>query len=201
VAGSQITLKLVEPAGIGVGAGSDAQHRFECPLQMKRALVKGSTKASQGDGLVQVLLDITAHRLHHFYLRISGDGARAAAKAGTVAGFFGLLGLAVKSYMLATRTPRRAGWPAIYAGGRNCENEHSVIIRISRLYGVPPAKFGGVGHLGKFRPVEYRIGRHSVQRLRLGGEVGYPDLAVKTILCGQASPLQLFRVGAYDPDA
>jgi hypothetical protein len=91
----------------------------------------------------------------------------------------------VESYILATWTPRRARWPTIYAGRRNCEDEHSVISRISRFYGVPPAKFGRIGHLGKFRPVEYRIGRHSVQRLRLRGGVGYPDLAVKTILCGQ----------------
>jgi hypothetical protein len=142
VPGSQITFKLVEPAGVGIRARGDAQHGFEGPLQVKGTLAKGSPKASQGDGFVQMLLDITANRLHHFDLRISGNGARAAAKAGAVAGFFGLVRLTVESYVLATRTPRRTGWPAIYAGGRNCEDEHSVISRISRFYGVPPAKFG-----------------------------------------------------------
>jgi hypothetical protein len=149
---------------------------------MKGALAKCSAKASQSDGLIQMLLDMTANRLHHFRLRISGYGARAAAETGAVTGFFGLFRLAVKNHILATRTPRRARWPAINAGGRDCEDEHSVIPCISSLYGVPPANFGGVAHLGKFRPVEYRIGRHSVPRLRLRGGMGYPNLAVKNNL-------------------
>jgi len=126
-----------------------------------------------------MLLDITANRLHHLHLRTAGNGARAAAKASAVAGFFSLLGLAIESYILATRSPRGAGWSAIYAGGRDSENEHSVITRISSLNRVPPAKFGGASHLGEFRPVEYRIGRHSVQRLRSRGGGGLSES------CGQ----------------
>ena len=58
---------------------------------------------------------------------------------------------------------------------------------------MPPAKFGGASHLGEFGPVEYRIGRHSVQRLRLGGGVGYPNLAVKTNLRGQEVRLEMLQ--------
>jgi hypothetical protein len=60
---------------------------------------------------------------------------------------------------------------------------------------VPPAKFGKAAHLGKFRTVEYRIGRHSVQRLRLGGGVGYPNLAVKTIFCGYELHPEIVSLG------
>jgi hypothetical protein len=141
------------------------------------ALIIASTMGKTN--VVQVLLDITANRLHHFHLRVAGNGAGTASKAGAVAGLLGVFRLAVKSYTLATRAPRWAGWPAVYAGGRDCEDEQSVITRISSLYRLPPANFVGAGHLGKFRPVEYRIGHHSVQRLRLRGCSGLSES------CGQ----------------
>ncbi len=70
VPGLQIALELVHAAGIGIGPGRDAQHCFECALQMKGTLAKFRSQAAQRDRFIQMALDIAAYGLDHFRLRL-----------------------------------------------------------------------------------------------------------------------------------
>ena len=77
--GLQVALELIHAAGIGIGAGRNSQDRFERALQMEGALAEGLTQPSQGDRLIEMLLDVAADSLHHFHLRVSADSPGAAA--------------------------------------------------------------------------------------------------------------------------
>src|SRR5436309_12691937 len=67
----QVALELIHAAGIGIGAGRNSQDRFERALQMEGALAEGLTQPSQGDRLIEMLLDVAADSLHHFQDRKS----------------------------------------------------------------------------------------------------------------------------------
>src|SRR5439155_27338944 len=103
--GLQVALELIHAAGIGIGAGRNSQDRFERSLQMEGALAEGLTQPSQGDRLIELLLDVAAYRLHHFHLRVSADSQRTTAKTGTIAGSRGPIGLAETSNVIAPLTP------------------------------------------------------------------------------------------------
>ena len=90
---------------------------------MKRALVKFCSQPGERERFIQVLLDIAAHRLHHFRRAVAADRSGTAAQAGTVARFFGLVRLAEKGDVFPAGTPGGAGWPAVHAGRGNGKNE------------------------------------------------------------------------------
>jgi hypothetical protein len=66
---------------------------------------------------------------------------RPAAQAGAEACFLGLFGTRKEGYILAARTTRGTGWPAINAGRRDGEDEHSVVTGIARRYALPALIF------------------------------------------------------------
>jgi hypothetical protein len=133
-----------------------------------------------------VLFDIAAHRLHHFGGAVPPDGFGPAAKAGTEAGFFRLVRLAEEGHILTAGPPRWAGRPAIHAGRRDAENKFAILAGVTSHDRLPPqgltfaaVALGAANHLRRFRQVEYRIGCHNVESLRLNSQVDHPDLAVK----------------------
>ena len=83
---------------------------------MERALAEFRSQPAQRDRFIQVALDVTADGLDHFRLLVAADCFRTAAQAGTVAGFFGFIGLVKESNILPARTPRGAGGAAIHSG-------------------------------------------------------------------------------------
>jgi hypothetical protein len=84
----QILLHLAEPAGVDVGLGRHAQHRFERPLQMKGAAAEFSGQLAERNAVFDMLLDVAAHRPDQRGSRISVHGLGTAAQTGAIAGLF-----------------------------------------------------------------------------------------------------------------
>src|SRR5207244_13124798 len=103
--GLQVALELIHAAGIGIGAGRNSQDRFERALQMEGALSEGLAQPSQGDRLIEMLLNVAVQSLHHSHLRISADSGGTAASTSTIAGFLSLIVLAERNDILAPTSP------------------------------------------------------------------------------------------------
>src|SRR5579864_1732106 len=93
-----------------------------------------------------MLLNVAADSLYHVLPWIFCQGAWSAAQAFTETGALGLVNMTKERYILATRTLRRAGRPAVDAGRRHGINEFAVARAIAGENGLPAGIISQVRH-------------------------------------------------------
>jgi hypothetical protein len=148
---------------------------------MKWASAKHPAQRAQCKRLIEVLLDITAHRLHCVVFRITASGLGQATQAGTIAGSFGLFSLEKEGYIFSTRTFRWAGRTAIYSGRGNGEHKPAIVAGVTVKDRLPALIFILACHFWYLDRIEYRTVHDVAKVIRyLAGS--YPNLAVKAIL-------------------
>jgi len=104
---------------------------------MKRTLPEFLAQAVQGEGLVEMLLDEAANRLHPIGLRVAVEGPGPATQTGPISGLLGLFGPAEKVDVLAPGPAGRARWPAIHPCARDGEHEFSIAGGVACQHGIP----------------------------------------------------------------
>src|SRR5579872_7616728 len=103
---------------------------------MERALVKFFSQPSQGERLIQVAIDVAAHRLHDLERSVD-DRFRPASQARAKARFFRFVRLTKELYVLALGTASRARWSTVHSGGRDSKDKIAVVAGIASLDRIP----------------------------------------------------------------
>src|SRR5579862_2827138 len=151
---------------------------------MKWALVKFFSQPGQRERLVQVALDVAAHRLHDLERSVD-DRFRPASQAGAKTRFFRFVRLTKELYVLALGAASRARWPAVHSGGRHSKDKIAVVAAIASLDRIPVSglsflfRLPSSAHFIRFREIQYRIACHHAGSIRRRSSVDHPDLAVK----------------------
>src|SRR5258708_39976923 len=117
---------------------------------MKWAVLKFPAQSIQGQGLVEMLLDEPANRLHPVGLRVATERSWPAPQTSAISSLFGLFGPGEELNVLAPRAARRARRPAIHARTRNREDEFSIARGIARHHGIPARVSGCLGWTHQF---------------------------------------------------
>ena len=135
----QVLFNLPQAAGVHVGLGRHAEHRFERALQVEGTAAEFFGQQAERQLIFDVLLDVAANRPHQRGLRISVHRLRTAAQAGAIAGLLGCEGMIEKAHILAARAFGGTRRTAEYAGARNGENERAVEGAVAIDDGLPAA--------------------------------------------------------------
>src|SRR5690349_14708490 len=98
---------------------------------MKWAAAKFFCDLFERQGLLEMLFDEATHRPHHYSLGIAAGGFRFAAEASAVSGTLCMFRNVEELDVLPQRPASRAGWPAINACGRDCEDKLAITAGIA----------------------------------------------------------------------
>src|SRR5579872_312311 len=104
---AKIAFELIHAARIRVSFGRDPQHGLKVPLEMERALMEFAAKLGQCQRLIQMLFDIPADRPNECRAP-SVRGTWTTTQTGAITGFLRVVRALKKSYILTTRSARRA---------------------------------------------------------------------------------------------
>src|SRR5260370_34599066 len=104
---------------------------------MEGALAKCLAKSIECDGLVEMLLDITADLFREVGLRIAAECSRAATQASAKTGFLRLFRMRIELNLLAPRPAGPTRGPAIKAGRGVRRVESSRAFTVPRLELIP----------------------------------------------------------------
>src|ERR1019366_7627286 len=148
VAGLQILFYLAQAAGVDVGLRRHAEHRFEGPLQVKRAAPKFFGQKAKRQAVFDMLFDVAAHGADQRGLGVSVHRLGTAAQAGAIAGLLGLERVIVKTYVLVARAFGGARGAAEDPSAGHAEDERAVQGGVTVDDGLPAALFDFV--FGRF---------------------------------------------------